>query len=74
MKIKKELLSRKQKKGRRSMQIQRKDGFGINEVIGIAATVIVAAVVIIPGLRAFATEVMSHLQVWWITMAYVIFP
>ena len=48
-------------------------GFGLNEVIGIAAGIIIAAVIVIPGLQAFATDLISSLDTWWTTMASSIF-
>jgi len=44
-------------------------GFGINEVIGIAAGVIIAALVVIPGLQLFAGDVLDRLGLWWSDMA-----
>ena len=51
----------------------RRGGFGLNEVIGIAAGIIIAVVVVIPGLRQFATSVLGQLTQWWNTMASGIF-
>lgn len=48
-------------------------GFGLNEVIGIAAGVIVAALVVIPGLQTFAADVIDRLGVWWGGMADTLF-
>ena len=42
-----------------------KRGFGLNEVIGIAAGIIIAGLVIIPGLIAFSETVMDRLDIWW---------
>ena len=53
--------------------ILNRKGFGINEVIGLAAGIIVAAVVIIPGLKSFATLIMDKLSEWWTDMAAGIF-
>ena len=50
-----------------------KRGFGLNELIGIAAGIIIAAVVVIPGLRTFATTIMTKLSTWWGSMADGIF-
>lgn len=50
-----------------------KSGFGINEVIGIAAGIIIAAVVIIPGLKVFSGTVMTQLTTWWSSLATDIF-
>lgn len=51
----------------------RRGGFGLNEVIGIAAGIIIALVVIIPGLRAFAGEVVDQLSDWWDSLSAGIF-
>lgn len=48
-------------------------GFGLNEVIGIAAGIIIAVVVVIPGLRQFAASVLGQLTQWWNNMASGIF-
>lgn len=40
-------------------------GFGMNELLGIAAALIIAAFVIIPSLRTFARNVMDGLSWWW---------
>jgi hypothetical protein len=52
-------------KGVEKMDFTSKRGFGINEIIGIAAGVIIAAVVVIPGLRTFAQTIMGELTSWW---------
>lgn len=44
---------------------RRRDGFGMNELLGIAAALILAAFIIIPGLRSFAASVMAGLNTWW---------
>ncbi len=38
---------------------------GKEEIIGIAITMIVAAFIVIPQLRNFATSVMTSLTDWW---------
>ena len=50
-----------------SLQVhfRRNDGFGMSELLGIAATLIIAAFVIIPGLRTFADNIMDRLGTWW---------
>ena len=50
------------------------DGFGLNEILGIAAAVVIAAFVIIPGLRTFATSIMTALTDWWADVAGEVFP
>jgi hypothetical protein len=40
-------------------------GFGMNELLGIAAALILAAFVVIPGLRNFAGDVIEGLTGWW---------
>lgn len=50
-------------------------GFGMNELLGIAAALIIAAFVIIPNLRNFASTLMTALSNWWTgTIASRIFP
>lgn len=52
-----------------------KRGFGMNELLGIAATLIIAAFVIIPGLKDFAKLLMANLNTWWTgTIFKDIFP
>ena len=48
-------------------------GFGLNEVIGIAAGIIIAAVIVIPGLQTFASSLIANLQTWWTSMSSSIF-
>ncbi|NLW12896.1 MAG: hypothetical protein GX028_12915 [Clostridiaceae bacterium] len=48
-------------------------GFGINEVIGIAAGIIIAAAIIIPGLKEFSGTVIAQLTTWWSSLAAEIF-
>jgi hypothetical protein len=50
-----------------------KKGFGLNEVIGIAAGIIIAVVVVIPGLRGFAGSILDNLTSWWNGMAASVF-
>lgn len=40
-------------------------GFGMNELLGIAAALIIAAFIIIPNLRIFAESMMEELGDWW---------
>jgi hypothetical protein len=51
----------------------KRKGFGLNEVIGIAAGIIIAVVVVIPGLQIFAGNVLAQLTNWWDGMAAGIF-
>lgn len=56
-------------------RLKRKGGFGVNEMLGIAAALILAAFIIIPGLQDFATNVMDKLGDWWDdTIVSRIFP
>lgn len=55
------------------LSLKSKKGFGINEIIGIAAGVIIAAVVVIPGLRTFAQTILTELTTWWGTVSTSIF-
>ena len=54
-------------------RLKTRRGFGINEVIGIAAGVIIAALVVIPGLQTFAGDVLTRLGTWWNDMATTMF-
>lgn len=40
-------------------------GFGMNELLGIAAALIIAGFVVVPGLRALADSIMTELKNWW---------
>ena len=73
MKNNKNNLQNKSRKGGTVMNLSSKKGFGINEVIGIAAGVIIAAVVVIPGLRTFAQSIMSELTTWWTSVSVELF-
>jgi len=48
-------------------------GFGLNEFLGIAAALIIAAFVIIPGLTDFAKDVMEQFGKWWNNISEEIF-
>lgn len=48
-------------------------GFGLNEVIGIAAGIIIAVVVVIPGLQGFAGDILDNLTSWWNDMSASVF-
>jgi hypothetical protein len=50
-------------------------GFGVNELLGIAAALILAAFIIIPSLSGFTRSVMQSMTSWWEThIDYRIFP
>lgn len=50
-------------------------GFGLNELLGVCAALILAAFIVIPGLKNFADKVMVHLNDWWDnTVVTQIFP
>ncbi len=50
-------------------------GFGMNELLGVAAALILAAFIIIPGLRDFSETVITRLTTWWTgTVVSSIFP
>lgn len=53
--------------------VRSRAGFGLNEVIGIAAGIIIAVVIVIPGLQVFAANVLAQLTSWWNGMAADIF-
>lgn len=44
--------------------LQNQNGFGLYEVIGIVAVLIVAAFVVIPGFRSFAEGIMASMNTW----------
>jgi hypothetical protein len=49
-------------------------GFGMNEVLGVTMSLILAAFIIIPGLRDFSDLVMDKLGEWWTGISGTIFP
>ncbi|MDW7655569.1 MAG: hypothetical protein SCM11_00180 [Bacillota bacterium] len=65
--------NRKVRKNKGEKQLAGRRGFGLNEVIGIAAGIIIAAVIVIPGLQTFASSLISNLQSWWTSMSSSIF-
>ncbi|MHB1452486.1 MAG: hypothetical protein ACYCYM_00820 [Saccharofermentanales bacterium] len=69
----KEIRKKYVKEGKKTMKLSSRKGYGINEVIGIAAGVIIAAVIVIPGLRQFALQVMEALTTWWTGASSTIF-
>ncbi|MBF4695466.1 hypothetical protein [Fusibacter ferrireducens] len=49
--------------------------FGMNSIIGVAIGLIVAAFVLIPSLKTFATTVMTSMTTWWTgTINGTLFP
>ncbi len=48
-------------------------GFGMNELLGIAAALIIAGLVIIPGFEKLANSMISGLTTWWNDIADVVF-
>lgn len=54
---------------------EEKGEFAVSSVIGVAAALIIAAFILIPGLRTFATGIMTTLNSWWSgTVQPAIFP
>lgn len=49
------------------------DGFGMNELLGIAAAIVIAAFIIIPGLQGIAEDIMDKLVEWWDNVEDVVF-
>jgi hypothetical protein len=45
--------------------IKNNRGFGLNEFLGIAVALIIAAFVIIPELKSFAETIMFKMNQWW---------
>jgi len=58
-------------KGR--LMLKREEGFGMNELLGIAAALILAAFIIIPGLKELADGVINKLKEWWSNIANMTF-
>ncbi len=52
---------------RLKVRLSRQDGFGMNEILGIAATLIIAAFIVIPQLSSFSKTIMEGLSSWWTT-------
>ena len=52
----------------------RNEGFGMNELLGIAAGIIIAAFIIVPGLKDLASGMMNRLQSWWVNIQNEFFP
>ena len=44
---------------------QRRGGFGLNEVIGASIAVMIAALVVVPGMRAFSEDAITKMMTWW---------
>ena len=40
-------------------------GFGMNELLGLAAALIIAGFVVIPGLRGLAEDILKGIEDWW---------
>ena len=55
------------------MMFSSKKGFGINEIIGIAAGLIIAVLVVFPSLQGLAENVMLKLSDWWESVASSLF-
>ncbi len=59
----------------KSLIANQRGAVGKDEILGIAAALVVAAFVVIPQLRTFAGTVMTGLTNWWTnTIATKIFP
>jgi hypothetical protein len=44
---------------------KKNNGVGLNELLGTAAAIIIAAFVVIPGLKSFAGKMLDGLGLWW---------
>ncbi|MBP1757498.1 MAG: hypothetical protein H6Q62_354 [Firmicutes bacterium] len=55
------------------LNMRRRAGFGLNEVIGASVAVMIAALVVVPGMRDFSTSVIDELSLWWTSIASKIF-
>jgi len=45
----------------------------MNEILGIAAGLIIAGIVVIPGLRGVAGTMLTQLETWWSSLASGLF-
>jgi hypothetical protein len=59
--------------GKIRFSLSGESGFGMNEVLGIAAALIIAGLVIIPGLMDFARNILLEMDSWWSDIATEIF-
>lgn len=66
-------LSLARSKARRAIW-QRRAGFGLNEVIGASMAVMIAAMVVVPGMQNFSENVVDKMSLWWEGIAVKIFP
>ena len=48
-------------------------GFGMNEILGIAAGLIIAALIVVPGLKTFTNNIMGKLSQWWLSVQNIFF-
>lgn len=49
--------------------------FGMSSIIGVALGLIVAAFILIPGVKTFATNIIADMQTWWTaTVSGQVFP
>jgi hypothetical protein len=53
--------------------LRKNDGFGLNEFLGVAAAVIIAGFIIIPGLQSFSEGLIEDLGDWWSDIATEVF-
>lgn len=65
IRFKPDLACTRRKAYRRKFLFSSEGGFGMNELLGIAAALLLAAFIIIPGLQTFAGSVMTRLTAWW---------
>ena len=45
----------------------------MNEILGIAAGLIIAALIVVPGLKTFTGNIMTKLNEWWSSVQDVFF-
>ncbi len=57
----------------RRLNLKRRAGFGLNEVIGASIAVMIAGLVVFPGLKTFSQNVMAEFSNWWDGMGGMIF-
>lgn len=66
-------LSKARSQARRAIW-NRRAGFGLNEIIGASVAVMIAAMVVVPGLQNFSENVVDKMSLWWEGIAVKIFP
>ena len=64
---------RKSRTGMHRSPLKRRAGFGLNEFIGISAALMIAALVVVPGIRNFSEVMLDDMAMWWVDVSQGIF-